>query len=163
VNEVVGVGGFIIPDARVDVVLTTAPAQGSGRISKIVLENIQVLAAGQAVDRKDNKPVTVNTVTVAVTPEDAEKLALAVGDGRINLALRNFIDNASVATTGVDKNRLLASRYSGPPIAEGQETPKPKRSARKKAPPPLSAPAAIRTGHEVEVLKGTKRSVEKFD
>jgi len=162
VNEVVGVGGFIVPDARVDVVLTTHIAANQ-QISKIVLEDVQVLAAGQTVERRDNKPITVNTVTVAVTPEDAERLALAVHDGKINLVLRNFIDNAAVATTGVDKSRLLASRRPGPPVAEGNESPKPKRSAKKKAPQPPSAPAAIRRVHEVEVIKGTKRSVETFD
>lgn len=164
VNEVVGAGGFIIPDARVDVVLTTAAAvHGGGQFSKIVLEDIQVLAAGQTVDRRDNKPIQVNTVTVAVTPEDAERLALAVHDGKINLALRNFIDNAAVSTTGVDKNRLLASRRPGPPAVEGNESPKPKRNVKKKAPQLPSTPAAIRKVHEVEVIKGTKRSVEKFD
>ena len=88
VNEVVGVGGFIVPDALVDVVVTTAisPSRQQDQISKIVLENIRVLAAGQAVEQqKDNKPVTVNTVTLAVTPDDAEKLALASNDGKIQL------------------------------------------------------------------------------
>ena len=163
VNEVVGVGGFINPDARVDVVLTTrSAAQGGPQISKIVLEDVWVLAAGQTVERKDNKPITVNTVTLAVTPEDAERLALAIHDGKINLVLRNFIDNAVVATTGVDKNRLLTSSRRAAPVGE-KSTAAPKRSARKKAPQPPPPPAVTRTVHEVEVIKGTKRSVATFD
>jgi len=61
VNEVVGVGGFIVPDSRVDVVVTTSPSKDSQeKISKIVLEDIRVLAAGQVIEQKENKPVTVN-------------------------------------------------------------------------------------------------------
>jgi len=74
VNEVVGVGGFIVPDSRVDVVVTTSPSQNSPeKIAKIVLEDIRVLAAGQVIEQKENKPVTVNTVTLALLPEEAEK------------------------------------------------------------------------------------------
>ena len=162
VNEVVGVGGFIIPDARVDVVLTTSSAsRGGEKISKIVLEEIQVLAAGQAVERKDNKPITVNTVTLAVTPEDAERLALAVHDGKLVLVLRNFMDNAAVTTTGIDKARLLAYNRSAPPIATEKGAVKPKRVAKAKASP--TPPPAIKRVHIVEVIKGTKRSEERFD
>jgi len=164
VNEVVGVGGFINPDARVDVVLTTrSAAQGGPQISKIVLGDVWVLAAGQTVERRDNKPITVNTVTLAVTPEDAERLALAVHDGKINLVLRNFIDNAVVATTGIDKNRLLSSFRPGTPGAAEKDTTSTKRSARKKAPQPSRPPAVTRTVYEVEIIKGNKRSVATFD
>jgi pilus assembly protein CpaB len=163
VNEVVGVGGFINPDARVDVVLTTRlAAQGAPQISKIVLEDVWVLAAGQTIERRDNKPITVNTVTLAVTPEDAERLALAVHDGKINLILRNFIDNAVVATTGVDKNRLLTSSRPAAPAGE-KGTGAPKRSARKKTPQAPPPPAVTRTVHVVEIIKGTKHSEERFD
>ena len=162
VNEVVGVGGFIVPDARVDVVLTTLTAARQ-QISKIVLEDVWVLAAGQTVERKDNKPITVNTVTLAVTPEDAEKLALAVHDGKINLVLRNFMDNAVVATTGVDKNRLLTSFRPGSPEGAEKDAATTKRSARKKAPQPPPPPAVTRPVHHVEVIKGNKRSVATFD
>jgi len=161
VNEVVGVGGFIIPDSRVDVVLTTS--SGGQLISQFVLENIRVLAAGQTIEQKDNKPITVNTVTVAVTPEDTEKLALATSDGKIVLVLRNFMDNAVVTTAGMDKTRLLASYRSGPSVAAEKETVKSKRGAKFKAPQPPPPPAVMRKVHEVEVIKGNKRSVEKFE
>jgi pilus assembly protein CpaB len=161
VNEVVGVGGFIIPDSRVDVVLTTSTA--GQQISKLVLEDIRVLAAGQTIEQKDNKPITVNTVTVAVTPEDAEKLALAIHEGMIVLVLRNFMDNAVVTTAGMDKTRLLASYRSGPSVAVEKETVKPKRGAKIKAPQPPPPPAVMRKVREVEVIKGNKRSVERFE
>ena len=64
---------------------------------------MRVLAAGQTIEQKDNKPVTVNTVTLALTPEDTEKLALASNDGIIQLVMRNFADNVLVPTGGVQQ------------------------------------------------------------
>ena len=163
VNEVVGVGGFIVPDTLVDVVVTTAisSSRQQDQMSKIVLENIRVLAAGQVVEQqKDNKPVTVNTVTLAVTPDDAEKLALASNDGKIQLILRNYADSDNVVTGGIDKGRLLSS-YRKAPIAlaaaAGDEA-KPRRVAKKKAAPA----AAPKKSYSVEVIKGNKRSEENF-
>jgi pilus assembly protein CpaB len=161
VNEVVGVGGFIVPDTKVDVILTTVPAgQSSEKISKIVLENMQVLAAGQIVEQKENKPITVNTVTLSVTPEEAEKLALASNDGVIQLVLRNFADADNVVTLGATKSRVLAAfRPSGPPQERAEPTQK--RIVRKKSQAP-AAPVSKRT-FTVEVIKGNKRSEEKFE
>lgn len=160
VNEVVGVGGFIVPDSRVDVLVTIQPTQGNERISKIVLENIQVIAAGQAVEQKDNKPVTVNTVTLSVTPEEAERLALASNEGIIQLVMRNFMDTDNVVTVGATKARLLSAyRPSGSTESEGKSRSRsPRRVVRKSQPPP---PPAVKR-YTVEVLRGNKRSEEKF-
>jgi pilus assembly protein CpaB len=132
-------------------------------MSKIVLENIRVLAAGQVVEQqKDNKPVTVNTVTLAVTPDDAERLALASNDGKIQLILRNYADSDNVVTGGIDKGRLLASYRKAsvaPAPATGNEA-KPRRVAKKKAPAPVAAP---KKSYSVEVIKGNKRSEENFE
>ena len=116
VNEVVGVGGFIVPDSRVDVVVTTAvsPQRQQEQVAKTFLQNILVLAAGQVVEQKDNKPVTVNTVTLAVTPDESEKLALASNDGKIQLVMRNFADAQKVETPGSDKGGLLSSMRPKP-------------------------------------------------
>jgi len=165
VNEVVGVGGFIVPDSRVDVVLTTSPSQGSQeKISKIVLEDIRVLAAGQVIEQKENKPVTVNTVTLALTPEESEKLALAANDGIIQLVMRNFSDNVVVMTGGINKGRLLSSYRNVPLVPENapakEDTP---RRVSRKARPPAAAPAPMKKSYIVEVLKGNKRTEEKVD
>ncbi len=148
VNEVVGVGGFIVPDSRVDVVTTTAvsPNRQQHQFSKVVLQNVLVLAAGQSVEQKDNKPVTVNTVTLAVTPEEAEKLALASNDGKVQLVLRNFSDPEKVETTGIDKRRLLSS-YRKPVPART-------RPGRK---------TEYVTAYKVEVYRGAKRTEEQVD
>ena len=164
VNEVVGVGGFIVPDSRVDVVVTTSPSQQSQeKISKIVLEDIRVLAAGQVIEQKENKPVTVNTVTLALLPEEAEKLALAGNDGIIQLVMRNFTDNALVMTGGANKGRLLSSYRNAPlvPEAPPAKGDKPRRVSRKAPSPAAGAPAE--KGVLVEVIKGNKRTEEKLD
>ena len=164
VNEVVGVGGFIIPGSRVDVVVTISAGQRQQeQISKIVLENILVLAAGQVIEQKESKPVTVNTVTLAVTPEDSEKLALASNDGKIQLVLRNFADNDNVVTTGSDKARLLASfRLQTAAPAAGNPA-KSKRVSKKSARPAQTVETPSKGKHVVEVMRGNKRTEEKFD
>ncbi len=164
VNEVVGVGGFIVPDSRVDVVVTTSASQNtSEKISKIVLEDIRVLAVGQVIEQKENKPVTVNTVTLSLTPEDAEKLALAGNDGVIQLVMRSFADNVVVMTGGSNKGRLLSSYRNAPLVPEvaPAKGDKPRRVSRK-APSQASAPTPKRA-YVVEVIKGNKRTEEKLD
>ena len=163
VDEVVGVGGFIVPDARVDVIVTTS---GAGReeeqISKIVLENIQVLAAGQIMEQireqKGSKLAAVHTVTLAVSPEDAEKLALASNDGRIQLVLRNFADAGKVRTPGITKGRLLSSLRDAPASSEMTvDRPKKKRPEQRAVAPPVGRKKFV-----VEVIRGSKRSEEVF-
>jgi pilus assembly protein CpaB len=160
VNEVVGVGGFIVPDSRVDVVVTTAvsPQRQQDQVAKTFLQDVLVLASGQIVEQKDNKPITVNTVTLAVTPSDAEKLALASNDGKIQLVLRHFSDAEKVETPGSDKGRLLASLYRKPEPAAAKAAGKPRKAAAKE-----STVHVARSSHVVEVIKGGKRSEEKFD
>lgn len=165
VNEVVGVGGFIVPESRVDVVVTTAPpgkAQQE-KVSKIILEDIRVIAAGQVIEQKENKPVTVNTVTLALLPEEAEKLALASNDGIIQLVMRNFTDNVVVTTSGVDKGRLLSSFRNAPIVraSDPAREAKPRRVSRKSPSP--AAPPPPKKAYMVEVIKGNKRTEEKID
>ncbi|UCF38712.1 MAG: Flp pilus assembly protein CpaB, partial [Acidobacteriota bacterium] len=94
VNDVIGVAGFVVPGSRVDVILTgSADSNRSSDTSKIILENVEVLAAGQNIERDaQGKPQSVQVVTLTVTPEQAQKLALASQDGKIQLALRNPLD-----------------------------------------------------------------------
>jgi pilus assembly protein CpaB len=166
VNEVVGVGGFIVPDTRVDVVVTTSPShrEQQEKVSKMILEDVRVLAAGQTIEQKENKPVTVNTVTLALLPEEAEKLALASNDGVIQLVMRNFADNVLVTTSGVDKGRLLSSFRNAPfePAAVPAKKPAVRRVSRK-APSPAAASVPPQKTYVVEVIKGNKRTEEKVD
>src|SRR5207249_988229 len=77
VNDVIGVAGFVVPGAKVDVILTGSPGNGMLDAAKIILQNVEVLAAGQNVDvDREGKPMNVQVITLLVTPEDSEKLAL---------------------------------------------------------------------------------------
>ena len=112
VNEVVGVAGFALPGNLVDVVLNTqdiaaAPDQKTSAISKIILEQILVLATAQEAGRDETKPKVVSAVTLEVTPEQAEKLDLGRSIGTLSLVLRNQIDRKSVTTPGMRKLDLL--------------------------------------------------------
>jgi len=118
-----------------------------------------VLAAGQIVEQKENKPVTVNTVTLSLTPEEAEKLALASNDGVIQLVLRNFLDGDNVVTVGATRARLLSAFRPSQPVDEKPE--RERRFVRKKVSSPV-VPVAKRT-FTVEVIRGNNRSEEKFE
>jgi len=115
VDEVIGVAGFVLPGTRVDVMLTLDKGPDRPQsITKTLLQNVQTLAAGQSVTRdKEGKPQTVTVITLLVTPDDAELLALASKEGRLQLALRNTLDTMAVSTSGARADRLSPSAPSG--------------------------------------------------
>jgi len=111
VDEVVGVAGFVTPQTFVDVILIMTPPGSREAVSKVILQNIQALAAGQEIqETADGSPITVTVVTVLVTPEEAERLALAAKEGRIQMALRNTLDQEEVETSGERTSRLFTGR-----------------------------------------------------
>src|ERR1700749_814031 len=121
VDDVVGVAGFARPGALVDVVVVIEPSgarlNNQGPISKIVLSNIKVLAAGQNIDQPkndDREAQQAKAVTLQVTPEQAEKLALASSEGKLQLVMRNSIDQNDEQTQGVDKRTLLGGEHAAP-------------------------------------------------
>ena len=122
VDQVIGVAGFLLPGTRVDVLVTLDQVANIDEpITQIILQNIEVLTAGQVIERDtDGEPQTVPVVTLLVTPEDAEKLTLATSKGRIQLALRNTLDMDTVKTPGVRPAGLLRPqqvvRRSGGPV-----------------------------------------------
>ena len=109
VDEVIGVAGFILPGTRVDVMLTLPPKlDRKETVTQMILQNMRVLAAGQIVQQDaQGKPIMVSVLTLMVTPEEAELLVLAANDGKIQLALRNTLDDADVRTIGANARRLL--------------------------------------------------------
>jgi pilus assembly protein CpaB len=112
VDEIIGVSGFLMPDDRVDVIVTTAPAGGNGqneKFSKIVLQNKRVLSVAQSVEQKDDKPQVAHSITLEVTPEEAEKLSLASLEGQIILTLRALGDDTVAQTRGSNKHDLLST------------------------------------------------------
>jgi len=157
VNEVVGVAGYVLPGNRVDVVATASPTESrSDTTSKVVLSNVQVLTSGTRIeqDQDQNKPVQVTVVTLLVNPEQAERLALASTEGKIQLALRNPLDQGAPDTPGIRTAGLMG----GKPAPAG-----PARSSaprRRLDPKPAIEVALPPAPPSVEIIRGDKRSTE---
>ena len=174
VDDVVGISGFIMPGTLVDVVVVIVPT-GNGAvaqdpISKIVLQNIKVLANGQNIDKPESEREanSVKAVTLLVTPEQAEKLALASSEGKLQLVMRNSIDQGDEQTIGINKRTLLGGDVAAPQPEPGslkserpEQKPAPRR-VRVQAevkPAPAAQPAAPKSS--VEMIEGAKkRSVD---
>jgi pilus assembly protein CpaB len=129
VDEVSDISGFILPHAHVDILVAVAN-QGAGSgdkpFSKIVLQNVEVLAVAQEVENKKDEPDLVKVVTLLVTPQDAERLALATREGVLHLAMRNYSDNKIVLTSGADVEGLLHQyAVGGTPVLPVQHDPAP--------------------------------------
>ncbi len=155
VNEVVGVAGFILPNSTVDVVATVNAPYRTGadsRVSKIILQNIKVLAVGQILEQKDGKPVSVPTVTLDVLPADAEKLAIA-SENKVQLILKHLGDKEVVKTSGATVSSLMG----------GQAPPSAAHSGKKAAPRPAAAkPVSHEAPYTIDVIQGDKRTREEF-
>jgi pilus assembly protein CpaB len=111
VDEVSDISGFVLPHAHVDI-LVAVSNQGTGPgdnkpFSKIVLQNVEILAVAQEVEKKKDEPELVKVVTVLVSPQDAERLALATREGVLRLAMRNYADSKIVLTSGTNVEELL--------------------------------------------------------
>jgi pilus assembly protein CpaB len=150
VDQVVGVSGFVLPSTRVDVLLTLQSNENLKEpATKVLMQNVRTLAAGQSIQQdKEGKPVQVSVVTFLVSPEQAETLALASQQGRIQLTLRNMLDTAQVTTNGTRVSALMGTVPA-------------RRTATRRA-------AAVRTATPeptpttVEVFRGGQRTLMKF-
>src|SRR5258707_10777382 len=102
-NEVTNIAGFIFPGSRVDVLVTLKPDNNAASMeTRTVLQNVLVLSTGTKIDPDPNgKPENVTVVTLLVTPEQSEKLALAQSQGTIHVVLRNGGDAAKAAAPPV--------------------------------------------------------------
>jgi pilus assembly protein CpaB len=151
VNDVVGVAGFVTPGTMVDVLVTGKVGSTGGSetsVTRTILENIRVLAAGQKIEQdREGKPQTVPVITLLVTPEDAGKLAMASTEGKIQLALRNTIDTKKVEPPSVMEAALFS----------GAAAPAPKHAPVAKAPAPAPASPYV-----IEVITGNKRENKSF-
>jgi pilus assembly protein CpaB len=164
VNEVIGVAGFVLPGTRVDVLVTVREDGGEGTrqpMSRTVVSNTEVLTAGTRYDEeeaKGGKPIKSTVVTLAVLPEDAERIALASAEGQVSLALRNPLDVDPTATSGI----RLAALMRGPDVEPVFEVKKQRMVAvRRPPPPPPPAPAiAVPAIYKVETIRAAKRGEE---
>lgn len=146
VNEVIGVAGYVLPGDHVDVVATASPTnRPEDMTSKLVLSNVEVLAAGTRLEQdvERDQPIQVTVVTLLVSPEQSERLTLASTEGKIHLALRNPLDLGQPETPGIRPDRLLADRRPAPKA--------PPRAAPPAPPPPPPPPPTV------EVIRGDSR------
>jgi pilus assembly protein CpaB len=156
VNEVVGVAGFVVPGAHVDVLATVEAKEEIS--TRTVVSNLTVLAAGTRVDQQEaqeGKPIPTTVVTLLATPEDAERIALASTDGKLILVLRNPLDIAPTATPGVRLTALM-----GPPAQPPVEKPYKGRKMVVAAPVPPPPPPPP-PPYTVETIRGAKRTTEE--
>jgi pilus assembly protein CpaB len=155
VNDVVGVAGFVTPGTMVDVLVTgnSVGNGGGGSVTRTILENIKVLAAGQKMEQdREGKPENVPVITLLVTPEDAGKLTMAATEGKIQLALRNTVDTKSTSPSPVLQSNLFSGGAPVTPVAAPSSGKHAVAVAKPVAPPPYS----------VEVITGVKQETKNF-
>lgn len=156
VNEVIGVAGYVLPGTHVDVIATVNPSDRTSEMtSKVILTNVQVLAAGTKLEQdvENNKPVAVSVVTLLVNPDEAERLTLASGEGKIQLALRNPLDKEAPPTKGIRAAVLVGTPAPAPAARQ--------MASRKVVQAPAAEPAPVAAEPTtVEVIRGDKRARE---
>jgi pilus assembly protein CpaB len=178
VDEASSVGGFVSPGTYVDVIAIMQPQlDGARQVSKVILQKVRVLAGGQQMQsRTEGKPTLVNTVTLEVTPAQAEKLKLAEAEGRLQLSIRNATDLVIESTPGATRRDVLndvaleqraleGGRASGAPPRSGAP-PAPSEGPvrpRQTVPPLPTDPAGTKKPASpppptIELIEGAKRS-----
>ncbi|HUR37731.1 MAG TPA: Flp pilus assembly protein CpaB [Terriglobales bacterium] len=154
VNDVIGVAGFAQPGTRVDVLLTGNPTRDHdpGDVTATtVLQNVQVLSAGQKLqDNGEGKPEKVPVITLLVSPEQAQRLALATQQGKIQLTLRNPLDLEES-----DVKSLQISTLFQLPSAPAPATRTRVHKAKQEVPPQVQV-------YSVELIRGAKKDVTVF-
>lgn len=169
VNEVVGVAGFVVPGMHVDILISGNTPGGDGNLgtlTKTLLQNIEVLSAGQDF-KKDNegKPIMVQVVNLLVTPEQAEQLSLASSQTAIQLILRNPLDHELSKTSGTALRHLFTGgrpQMGDRPINDAPrprpvQRPAPPREAVVAPPPPVKEPPFT-----MEIISGSAKTEKKF-
>lgn len=156
VNEVIGVAGYVLPGNRVDILATASPNDThADTTTKVILSNVQVVTSGTRMeqDQEKGKPMQVTVVTLLVYPDQAERLALASTEGKIQLALRNPLDLGAPETPGIKTATLLGAAKAPAKVVAAS-------TSRKAAPGPVTQQSTIAPLPTVEVIRGDKRSAE---
>jgi pilus assembly protein CpaB len=156
VNDVTAVAGFVLPGTRVDVLLTGNPGAGGESVTTTVLENVEVLATGQKLERNAaGEPLSSAVITLKVSPEDAQKLTLASQEGRIQLSLRNPLDTGQQKIASV-RNGALYFGAGAAPVSQGPHTVKVKHAT--------PAPAPTKSSpYTIELIRGNEKKQVNFE
>lgn len=171
INDVAGISGLLQPNSRVDVLVTLAEDANNRdtQMAKLFMENMRVLSVGTEVQRDaDGKPNNATTVTLGVTPEEAEQLAVAMNKGSIQLVLRGYGDPDTVRTAGATTKDVLALLRGAPAVPV--EAPHREVRRRVVAPKPVAAPVAVAVvkptrpdSVSVSVYRGDKPTKQTFE
>lgn len=152
-NDIIGVAGFVYPGSHVDLLMTFTPpgSLNSQPVTETVLQNVEVLTAGQTIEPDpQGKPQSVGVVTLLLTPADAQKLQLASGEGNIQFVLRSGADQK---TPELKPTRLDELVIGAPKPAPVVAAPGVKRNKKPTPQNPI---------YELEMIQGTQRSLQKF-
>ncbi len=161
IDEVVGLAGFVVPGMRVDVIIAGGNTNGnsdSGRngiLSRTILQNIEVLSAGQKFEKTaEGKPQNAQVVNLLVTPDQAEVLSLASNETKVQLVLRNPLDTREEKTRGTSVAALFGQELAAPVARSVPQV----RFQR-----PLPSPEVKAPSQTVEVFSGIKKSEQLLD
>ena len=175
INDVAGLSGLIQPNKRVDVLVTLKEnqQQNTKDEAKLFMSNMRVLSVGTQIERGDDgKPIQATTATLEVTPPQAEQLAVAMNQGKIQLVLRGYGDPDSVKTPGATAADVLAQLRTAGSARVADPAPTPVRHARARPRPAMPSPVPVRTVADpvakpdsvvVRVYRGDKLSQQKFE
>lgn len=176
IDDVASLNGMVMPNSRVDILVTIRDAVSQQQVSKLFMENMRVLSIGTVSQTTaDNRPIQAPTATIEVTPEEAEQLAIAQREGTIQLVLRGYGDPDGIKTDGAKTADVLSKLRNGKPAAPQVE----RSSAPRKAAPapvvvappvPTAAPAQViqpvapprPDSLTVQIFKGDKQEQKKF-
>jgi pilus assembly protein CpaB len=152
VDDIVGVAGFVLPGMRVDVLVSGNPPGAdisrTGTLCKTVLQNIEVLSAGQKIKKNmEDKPESAQVVNLLVTPDQAEILSLASNQTKVQLVLRNPLDTAQKDTQGASVAGLFGASVHATPAVRAV----------------AAAPRPVVQTATVEVFSGVKKTEQTFD
>ena len=174
INDVAGISGLIQPNSRVDVLVTMREGSGRNQVAKVFMENMRVLSVGTNVQRgEDGLPVDGKTATLEVTPIEAERLAVAQGQGAIQLVLRGYGDPDSINTLGASSTDVLAALRDAP-VATQPVVRTPTRRTTPRPPPPkpetttvvVTPPPVVPARPDTSVVKvyrGNEMTTQKFE
>lgn len=146
-DKVIGISGFIHPGDRVDVLVSVTDPETKKDVTKLVLQNIPVLATGTEIQKNGKETSPIDVYTLEMTPEEGEKLALAATLGKLQFALRNITDSETVLTRGATIPETLASFRSRVPTKSEKTT---------------GAQTVHRSKFTMEIIKGDKVSKKTF-
>lgn len=184
IDDVTGLSGLMQPNSRVDVLVTLRDEEdAAGRISKLFMSNMRVLSVGSQVERgADGQAITAASAMLEVTPDEAERLAVAMREGSIQLVLRGYGDPDSIRTNGARPSDVLRQfrNAAAPPAvrtdsvaASAPVRPRPRNTAPATPVTPASAARSPEPAQRivpapsdsvtVKIYRGDRLSQQKFE